>query len=157
MTTLFMETTQVPDTTTVAQIQHLLSRNGATSVMVEYENGNVNGLAFRLQVGDQQVPFKLPCRWPAVEKLIHKTGKKPRKNDTVQRWARRVAWRQILRWVEAQLALIQTGMVKSEEVFMPYAIVHTNGEQQTMYEMIEKQKFLALSAPRAEQLEDKDV
>lgn len=46
--------------------------------------------------------------------------------------ARRVAWRQIYRWVQAQLALVDTEMVKVEEVFFPY-IQTKNGH--TLYEL----------------------
>jgi hypothetical protein len=43
-----------------------------------------------------------------------------------------VAWRQILRWVQAQMALVETKMVKVEEVFLPY-IQGPGG--QTVYEL----------------------
>lgn len=34
--------------------------------------------------------------------------------------AERVVWRQLLRWIQSQLAMIDTGMVEATEVFMPY-------------------------------------
>src|SRR5262245_24509394 len=117
--TLFMETTQVKEVDTVAQIQHLLATKGASSVLVEYNQGKVSGLSFQLVVKEHHVPFRLPCRWHAVETLLKRNGRRPRKRDTFEDWARRIAWRQILRWVEAQMALIDTGMVQSEEVFLP--------------------------------------
>lgn len=146
-----METTQVPDTKTVGEIQALLARRGATSVMVEYEGGNVVGVAFRLNVKGQDVGFRLPCRWAAVETQLRRSGRRPKK-DGYQAWARRVAWRQILRWVEAQLALVETGMVQAHEVFLPYAIVRgQNGSpDQSVFGMME-QHFLALPAPKKEE------
>lgn len=63
--------------------------------------------------------------------------------------ARRVAWRQLYRWVQAQVALIQTGMVKTQEVFMPYLRTSTG---QTVYELAEQRGFkLMLPAPEAQQ------
>jgi hypothetical protein len=52
--------------------------------------------------------------------------------------AKRVAWRQILRWVEAQLALTETKMAKLHEVFMPYLIVDKG---QTIFEKLESQNW----------------
>ena len=37
--------------------------------------------------------------------------------------AKRVAWRQLLRWTEAQLAMIDAGMAHAGEVFLAYAEV----------------------------------
>jgi len=141
---LFMETTTVDDVTTVSTIQHLLAVRGASSVSVEYMGGKVEGLTFSLIVCGAAIPFKLPCRWQAIEKILKGKGRRPRKNDTWESWSRRVAWRQILRWVEAQLALIETGMVKQEEVFLPYALVGN----QTMFQFVEERKFLSLPAPK---------
>ena len=142
---LFMEYTKVEDTKTVAEIQHLLAANGATSVMVDYNLGKVDGLAFQLKSGELSLPFRLPCRWKSVEALLKKSKKQPPKRDSFENMARRIAWRQLLRWVEAQLALIETGMVKTEEVFMPYAVVG----QKTMYEVVEEKKWMqALPAPK---------
>jgi len=138
---IFMHSTEVPDTETVAQIQHFLATRGATSVKIEYDEGKVASLAFALRVNDAEVPFRLPCRHKALAALAKRLGKKPKKNETLEDWARRVAWRQILRWVEAQLALIETGMVKAEEVFLPYVIMANN---KSMFQAIEEQRFLSL-------------
>lgn len=45
--------------------------------------------------------------------------------------AQRVAWRVLKSWIEAQIAIIETGMVAADEVFLPYQIVQ-GGE--TVYE-----------------------
>ena len=55
----------------VTEIQKLLSRKGAMSVMVEYgPGGSVNSMSFQLKIDEQRVPFRLPCRWEAVEKIL---------------------------------------------------------------------------------------
>lgn len=147
---IYMETTQIEDTKTVAEIQDLLARRGASCVQVDYHQGKVEGLAFQLLVGESFIPFRLPCRWKKLEALLKRSGKRPRKKDSFELWARRVAWRQILRWVEAQLAIIETGMVQMHEVFLPYALTNAGGHECTMFEMIEQQKFLALSNKASE-------
>ena len=68
-------------------------------------------------------------------RLAHKQD-----DDEIQ--AKRVSWRQILRWVEAQLALTYTNMVKVEEVFLPY--IQVNVEGQTLFEKLENNKFKML-------------
>ncbi len=146
---LFMEYTTVEDTNTVAAIQHLLATRGASAVQVGYDHGKVENVHFLLVVGDgQRVPFSLPCRWQAIERLLKSKGKRPRKNDTIESMARRIAWRQILRWVEAQLALIETGMVKTEEVFLPYIIVKQGDGELTMHQFLESKKYFALTGPK---------
>ena len=45
--------------------------------------------------------------------------------------SKRVAWRQIYRWIQAQAAMIETGMAAAEEVFYPYLQVSAT---ETVYE-----------------------
>lgn len=61
-----------------------------------------------------------------------------RKYSVLEAQAKRIAWRQILRWVEAQMAFVETGMVKMEEVFMPYIQV---GIDETLFDRLEGQGF----------------
>lgn len=144
--TLYMETTTIDSSFTVAEIQRLLSMRGARRVNVEYDNGVVTSVNFSLMIGDQDICYTLPCRWQAIEKYFKQNGRKSRRTDTMQDWARRVAWRQVLRWVEAQLALIETGMVTTGEVFFPYAVITAEGKTQTMHQFIEGKKYLAIGS-----------
>lgn len=136
---VFMENTEVTDARTASEIQALLAEKGATSIQVDYLNGRVEGLSFCFTVDGRSVPFRLPCRWHGIVKMFTRIGKRVKKNDSYENWGRRVAWRQILRWVQAQLALIETEMVRTEEVFLPYAILPS---QKTIYEMFAETKFL---------------
>jgi hypothetical protein len=70
--------------------------------------------------------------------------KRPRTDLRPQ--AKRIAWRQILRWIEAQMAFARTGMVKIQEVFMPYIQVSITG--QTLYERFEQKGLTALEDKR---------
>lgn len=142
--TLYMETTRINAERTVSEIQQILSKYGASAVLLEYEACKVSAVSFQHQVENQKIPFRLPCRWKAMEGVLRQSGKRPRYDDTFETWARRVAWRQILRWVEAQLALVETNMVKMEEVFFPYIQTKTG---QTIYEIQEQKKFIAIAGP----------
>ena len=52
--------------------------------------------------------------------------------------ARRVGWRIIKDWLEAQMALLELNMVKIQEVFLPY-IIGIDGK--TIYEKLESKGF----------------
>ncbi len=154
MPTLFMEKTEISDTKTAMEIQDLLARKGASRIQVDYAaGGRPDGLSFCFRVHDQDIPFRLPCRWQKVERILRQTRKSPRRRDTWDGWARRVAWRQVLRWVEAQLAMIETGMTSTEEVFLPYAIMSS---QKTVYEMFSAQGFKAIPDQSAQET-DSDI
>lgn len=137
--TLFMETTQIAPAQTVGQLQKILGEYGASHILMEYDNGEVSGLVFNIRGPESDMPFRLPCRWQAIHKILTNRRKRYTVRSDLETQAKRVAWRQILRWVEAQLALIETGMVKTQEVFMPYLIVDKN---KTLYEKLESTKFL---------------
>lgn len=135
MASLYMETTE---------ITQLLVAHGATGIASKYEGRIVESVHFQIPVNGREVPFKLPCRTDSVFKTLQS------RRATAYRWraekvdrerAPRVAWRQMLRWVQAQLALVETGMVQIEEVFLPYVALK-GGE--TMYERVAKQEFLQL-------------
>lgn len=139
--TLFMETTRISAERTVSEIQWILTRYGATKIMLDFVASNVEGLVFAYPWEEKEIPFRLPCRWRELETMLRESGKRPRSDDTYEKWARRVAWRQILRWVEAQMALVETHMVQVQEVFLPYA-VQKGGK--TVYEKLSANGFSVL-------------
>jgi hypothetical protein len=61
--------------------------------------------------------------------------------------AYRVAWRNILDWVQAQMALLDIGMAKMEEVFLPYVV---NREGKTLFEHYEQHGFALPSGKNSE-------
>jgi len=136
--TLFMETTQIEASQTVGEIQRILGKYGASAILTEYDNGEVTAVSFRVRFNSQEIPFRLPCRWEAILKKLKSRRKRRPYKRSIESQARRVAWRQVLRWIEAQLALVDTEMVQIQEVFMPYLQMNTG---QTLYEKLEETKF----------------
>lgn len=130
---LFMETTKIPAEVTAGEVQSILGRAGASHVMVEYKDGVAEGITFK--VGPAS--YKLPCRYDAIFQILH-SRRGRRQNDSTavadSMQARRVAWRQILRWIEAQMAFMETEMVTADEIFLPYAV--TKGGR-TLYELVQ--------------------
>lgn len=138
--TIFMGTTQVEALKTIGQIYACLVRAGASSTSTEYgSNGSIAAVRFSMEPPKAPfaVSFRLPCR---TEKLL-----KQLRNDGAQ--AERTAWRQVLRWVEAQCAMIDAGMVQTHEVFLPYASLP--GSDQTLFQAWESQGKLLIAAPEA--------
>ena len=141
-----METTRIAPERTVGEIQMILAQHGAKAVLLEFDGKKVSAVSFQYTVNGRDIPFRLPCRWTFIEQMLKDNGRRPRYDDTLELWARRVAWRQILRWVQAQLALVETSMVKIQEVFLPYVVTHSG---QTIYELQEKKNFGLLMPGKA--------
>lgn len=139
----FMETTRIDPAITVTEIMQTLAEAGASAILLEYDTtpGVVLAVSFKMPTHDGILPFRLPCRWQKVEMILKRNGRFPNRGDTRESWARRVAWRQILRWVQAQMALIRTEMVEPSEAFFPY-IQTSNG--QTVYELHAGKQFSGL-------------
>lgn len=143
--TLYMETTKIEAHKTIGQIQGVLATCGATAILIEYEEKEATAVSFKVEVGGRQIPFRLPCRWKAVYELLkRKYVRGPRRSQDLVLQAKRVAWRQILKWVEAQMALVETEMVRVEEVFLPYAQME---DGKTLFEKMAEKGFKALPSP----------
>lgn len=129
---VFMGSTEVPADKTMADIMRVLVKMKATHIGMQYEQGLPTGISFGIAIAGASAPisYRLPCRAERLVKTFN--GNRDR--------AVRVAWRQLLRWVEAQLAMIDAGLVETDEVFMPYAL-DARGEQ-TMFEVWKGQRLL---------------
>ena len=133
-------TTKIDADKTAGEIAKMLSLSGAKAVLTEYDDKEnyVTAISFKLSVNGQELGIKLPCDWKPILEILENDRKVPR-FMTNREQAVKVAWRIVKDWVEAQLAIIQTKMVKTEEVFLPY-IITKNG--QTLFEQISNNKFL---------------
>ena len=149
MKSLFMETTKIDPSQTVGEIQRILGKYGASAILMEYKAGEVTALSFRVRIEGQDIPFRLPCRSESIFEFLYKRKRRGTQSDRIiesmKAQAKRVAWRQILRWVEAQLALVDTRMVSIEEVFLPYMQNPMNGR--TLFETLSESSFKLLAAP----------
>ena len=134
-------TTTVDAFKTVSEIEYILMKHGAKSIMKNYEGQSITGLSFLIDTGTAQIPVIMPVKVDECLKVLKKEKREnPRKQikDTREQ-AERVAWRILKDWVEAQMALLDIEMVKFEEIFLPY--IETNNGQ-TIYERLEKKQFL---------------
>lgn len=139
--TIFMGTTDVPAKTSREQILSLLIEAGAANIALNYTDKRVDGLSFSLLTNLGMMSFSLPLRIEPIFRIVQ--GERVRQiekhaaEDMLK--AERVAWRQLLRWLEAQMALVDLGMVESAEVFMPYTV---DSRGSTMFETFKAHKLL---------------
>ena len=130
-------TTKIEAARTVGQIQVILAQHGAKAILMEYDNaGLITALSFRIDTPHSNLGFRLPVHPEAVLRILEKQkgahyfANKPQ--------AVRVAWRIVKDWLEAQLALLETEMVKMEEIFLPYLIIPGG---QTLYDRMVETQF----------------
>lgn len=136
-------TTSISAEKTVSEIQSKLAKSGAHQILHEYDGlGNVNALSFRINTKFGEMAFRLPANITAVENVLKKQFR--RGKFVTREQATKVGWRILKDWVEAQLALIETGMVSVEQVFLPYA---QNQSGQTIYEALVEKRFSGLALP----------
>ena len=100
-----------------------LVKAGATAINTDYRDGVIVGLRWVMKVRGIDQLFDMPARIAPVEKLLFARRKgflSDNDRTRIHEQARRVAWRQLLRWIQAQMAMIACGMAESGEVFFAY-------------------------------------
>ena len=140
-------TTTIPVQKTIAEMQQMLIQAGALEISQRYIDGAAVGLTFTAptQYGPQQ--FILPVDVDAVRSVLLKGKPRAAKANSKPysyEQAERVAWRVARSWLEAQLAMIQIGLAKIDQIMLPYMHV---GDQQTVYDKyLESQQYLQIEA-----------
>lgn len=110
------------------------------------DRGTIEALSFMIVTPEKKVmAIRLPCDPKPVLRVLEEQSqqRKVSRHLVNEGQALRVAWRIVKYWVEAQMALLETQMVKMEQVFLPYAIVK-NG--MTLFESMQKDNFGLLDA-----------
>jgi hypothetical protein len=145
---LFMETTTIDPMRSAGEITAELVRAGAKSVNTDYKDGKVSGLRWIMRVNETDIVFDMPVRVLPMDAYFRKRhGGYINLQDAekIRAKAERVAWRHLLRWVQIQSALIETGMVQPAEVYLPYMVIHTSGR--TLFQQMSESQFKMLAAP----------
>lgn len=136
-------TTTIEASKTVNQIQEILVKHGARAVVTEYgKDGCVESLFFKVETPRGVLGVRLPVDPDAILKVLYKQyqqGKVPYRFSQDRPQAVRIAWRIVKDWVEAQMALLETEMVKLEQVFLPYVMV---SGKQTLFQAFTEGKLL---------------
>lgn len=134
-------TTSVSAFKTTAEIEEILVKHGAKSIMKNYENGAITGFSFLIVVGDRDIPVRMPVKIEECYKVLCKEKKESPKSNikATKEQAEKVAWRILKDWLESQMALLDIEMVTFQEIFLPY--IETNSGQ-TVYERLAEKQFL---------------
>lgn len=147
--TLFMETTEVPAERTASEISAVLIQSGATQIATDYDGAQITGLRWTMRVAGRDLLFAMPARVEPIYRIflkrkgfsnLWKPDGTPYHAEIFVK-ARRVAWRQLLRWTQAQLAMIECGMTEASEVFFPYI---QTGAGQSLFEAFRASEFKML-------------
>lgn len=144
-------TTMVPIQRTVQQIMSLLGLHGATKVLADYDGqGQITGLSFMVDTPQGEIAFRLPVNTEGVYGALMKSaggGQVPknfgnyRRQASDKEQAKRIAWRILKDWVEAQMAILEAEMVKMEEIFLPYMLTDND---HTVFQRLQERGLLQL-------------
>lgn len=134
-------TTDVPVSRSVGHVQALLAKGGATRIAIDYDGGEPSGVAFQVDGPQGPLSYVLPIR----AHLVHAVLQQERIAQRYQtpEHAKRVAWRIVKDWLEAQLAMLAADLVTMDQLMLPYQQV---GPGQTVYDLWREQ-HLALPSP----------
>lgn len=126
-------TSSVPVDRTIGQMHKLLAAHGANMIATTYVDGAAAGLSFRIDGAHGQRSFTLPVDVAATHQVLREeaAAKQMRGGYATRAQAERTAWRVVKDWLEAQFALIETGMATTEQIFLPYLMVD---ERTTLYQ-----------------------
>ena len=146
MTTVLNYTTKVAASKSLAEMQAMLVKHGATRIAVDYADDAATGLTFSLPTPHGVRLFSLPVDVDAMQVLLS-TMKPTGGGISVatlrsRAHAERVAWRVMKDWLAAQLALIQTRMATLDQVMLPY--LHVDAERTLYAAYVAREETLAL-------------
>lgn len=144
-------TTRLKNATSVSKnvfsdIQKTLATHKVQQISFVYEtngSGRIEGIEFSIAINGNIYPFRLPARIKNVETVMY--GKRTL-TQTQKDQAYRTAWANLRDWISAQMAMIDTGMVRPEEVFLPYMIERSGNR--TFFEAMTENQFLLPSGEK---------
>jgi hypothetical protein len=94
----------------IACIEDKLVRHGARQILKEYTgDGKVAAISFIINYNGTELPFHLPARIAACEKVLRSNVRRARE-DTYKRireQSERTAWKILADWVDAQMAMVE--------------------------------------------------
>jgi hypothetical protein len=130
-------TTSVRAAKTVGEIQGILVAHGARQILLNYaDDGAIESLSFIIKTPYGEMPVRLPVDIPAMVRVLKEQGVDARYRT--REHAARVAWRIVKDWVRAQMAILETEMVRMEQIFLPYVVTKDGN---TFYDLVVDNKF----------------
>lgn len=141
-------TTEVPALRTVLEIQDILARAGAQSVLIDYgPDREPAAVSFRVEYKGTLLSFRLPCDWQNACKVLQRDPKVERRYKSPEH-ARRVAWRVVRDWLRAQIAMVEIGNADLPQVMLSYV---QSPDGTTLYDRLVESDFRQLRLEAANQ------
>jgi len=138
MKALVNYTTTISTERTVMEIEKILAQFGASHIYKMYDNAECSAIAFKYPFQNDSLSFTLPMNAEAIHKIL-KRRNIPKKLQSIEQ-ARRVGWRIIRQWIQAQIALIDINAVSFEQVFLGY--IYDEKRNITFYDKVIENKLL---------------
>jgi hypothetical protein len=125
-------------------IRKTLAAHKAKRIVFDYDDaGRATSIEFTVMLGKTPYTFKLPARLENAEPLVaearRSAGKAASPGERLRDQTYRTVWATLRDWIDAQMALIDIGASRMEEVFMPYLLVEPGV---TMFERFAEQRAL---------------
>lgn len=148
-------TTQIEASKTVGQIHGILVTHGARAILTNYDaQGQIESLSFEVNTPHGIAHIRLPVDPEAVLRVMLKGDVRVPRRLVTRAQAVRIAWRIVKDWVEAQMAILETEMVKMEQIFLPYIQTQSG---QTLFAIFESTKMLSQGKEEnSQEWEEKD-
>ena len=141
-------TTSVSAEKSLQQIQSMLTKAGADSITIEYNDGRPAALSFSIPSTNGPERFTLPARPNRVRAVLTRQKVEPR--YLTQQHAERVAWAILRDWVRTQLAIIASEMVTLPQVMFAY--LQTDDTGRPLFDLYTERRQLHLAAGTAGQV-----
>lgn len=130
-------TTTIAVERSLGEIHHILATHGARRVTTSYTaDGLPDAVEFGMDTPFGPQEFRLPANADGVWHVLtrqYDAGKVQRRFATREQ-AARVAWRIVKDWLEAQVAIIEAGMMTMDAVMLPHLI--QGPERKTLYQSL---------------------
>lgn len=117
--TIYLEYTDVTAAKSQKELLDVLGQTEGVSLagIKEPRSGDLGGVDFIMTAGDAEARYFVAVEPARVAREFRKQGR--RCNDAQ---TERIAWRQTLYWVKAQIAMVQLGLIRRDEAFLPYML-----------------------------------
>jgi len=126
-------TTSIKAEKSVMEIQKILSGSGAKQIGIDYDDdGDPVSVSFLISIDGTIVHYRLPSDWEGVQAALIADRVQTRYRSGEH--ALKVSWRIVKDWLEAQMAIIQSGQAKVQQVMLPYAVAN---DGRTLFEHFE--------------------
>lgn len=136
-------TSRVPVGKSISHIEEKLVSHGAQSIVKQYENGQITGLSFFLNVGNRLLPFRLPIKPEEVLKFFKENNIR---HPKLEEQAMRTAWKILSDWIDIQMTFVDLKQAVMPQIFMPYMWDEKLGK--TFYQIAVDKGFNLIEGPR---------